>query len=65
MLSGKGGEYGLLRKHKGRLLKPGLIEINSEFENIFVSSIKEFNIKFNIKRVLVENMHSQLVNLKD
>lgn len=54
MLSGKKGEYGLLRLYKGELLKPGLIEINPEFENIFINSIKKFDIDFKIKKVLVE-----------
>ncbi len=53
MLSGKGGIYGLLRKYKGELLKPGLIEIDSDCENIFTESIKEFGIDFKIKRVLI------------
>src|SRR3989344_8934547 len=54
MLNGRGGEYGLLRKHKGGLLNPGLIEINPEFENIFVNSIKEYKIDFKVKKVLLE-----------
>ncbi len=53
MLNGRGGEYGLLREHKGKLLKPGLIEINPESENIFVSSIKEFKVDFKVKKVLI------------
>ena len=53
MLSGKGGKYGLLKEHNGELLKPGLIEINPEFENIFVSSIKKFNVEFKVKNVLI------------
>ena len=53
MLNGRGGEYGLLRKHKGVLLKPGLIEINPESENIFVNSIKEFKVDFRSARVLL------------
>jgi len=53
MLSGKGGEYGLLREHKGELLKPGLIEINPESENVFVNSIKEFKVDFRVKKVLL------------
>ena len=52
MLNGKGGEYGLLREHKGELLKPGLIEINPESENIFVNSIKKFKIDFRVRKVL-------------
>ena len=53
MLSGKGGEYGLLREHKGELLKPGLIEINPEFKNIFVNSIKEYKVDFKVKSVML------------
>lgn len=52
MLNGKAGNYGLLREYKGELLKPGLIEISPESENIFVNSIKEFGIEFKIKKVL-------------
>jgi len=53
MLNGKGGEYGLLIKYAGELLKPGLIEIAPEFENIFVNAIKEFKVEFKIKRVII------------
>ena len=53
MLSGKGGEYGLLRAYKGELLRPGLIQINPEFENIFVNAIKEYKIEFKVKKVLL------------
>jgi len=53
MLNGRGGEYGLLREHKGELLKPGLIEIDPEYENIFINSIKEFDIKFKVKKILL------------
>ena len=51
MLNGKKGSYGLLRKYGGRLLKPGLIEILPEYEDIFVSAIKRFKIKFEVKKV--------------
>jgi len=53
MLNGRGGEYGLLREHKGELLRPGLIEIVPEFENILINSIKEFKIDFKVKKVLL------------
>lgn len=53
MLNGKGGEYGLLRKHGGSLLKPGLIEILPESESIFVNAIKKFKIEFRVKKVLI------------
>lgn len=53
MMNGKGGEYGLLRKHKGKLLKPGLIEINPESESTFFNSIKGHKVEFSVKRVLL------------
>lgn len=52
MLNGKKGEYGLLRKNHGELLKPGLIEIDPIYENIFISSIKKITQNFKIKKVL-------------
>jgi predicted nucleotidyltransferase len=52
MLNGKGGEYGLLRKHNGKLLKPGLIEISPEHEYLFTNSIKEFKISFQTKKII-------------
>lgn len=52
MLNGKKGMYGLLRKYNGNLLKPGLIEINPEYEKVFVEAIKEFHIEYEIRRIL-------------
>ena len=52
MLNGKHGEYGLLRKYNGSLLKPGLIEILPEHEQVFVESIKKFEIPFHLKKIL-------------
>lgn len=53
MLNGRSGEYGLLRKYGGELLKPGLIEVTPEFKNIFINSIKEFEVDFRIKKILI------------
>jgi len=53
MLKGKGKKYGLLRKHGGKLVSPGLIEISPEHEKIFTDAIKEIISEFGIKRVLV------------
>lgn len=53
MLNGKGGKYGLLRKYQGRLLRPGLIEIMPEYENIFVKSIKKIISSFQIRKIFV------------
>jgi len=46
MLNGKKGIYGLLRKYKGELLKPGLIKIFPEHKEIFINSIKKFKVNF-------------------
>ena len=51
MLNGKGGKYGILRKYNGKLVKPGMIEISPEHENIFNDSIKEYISSFMIKKV--------------
>ena len=53
MLNGKGGEYGLLREYKGDLLKPGLIEVLPESEDVFIQKIKEFGIVFKVKKILL------------
>ncbi len=53
LLSGKGGEYGLLRKYSGKLLKPGLIEISPEYENIFVSSLKKITSDIEVRKMLI------------
>jgi len=52
MLKGKKGEYGLLKKYNGELLKPGLIEIYPEHENIFIEAIKKFISEFKIRKIL-------------
>jgi predicted nucleotidyltransferase len=55
MLNGRKGVYGLLRKYSGKLLKPGLIEILPEHEEVFVLGIKKFGIKFEVKRIFLMN----------
>src|SRR3989338_3914725 len=52
LLNGKGGKYGLLRKHGRIILKPGLIEIKPEHENIFIGRIKNITQNFAIKKLL-------------
>jgi hypothetical protein len=52
MLNGRRGEYGLLRKYKGQLLKPGLIEIFPEHEEIFINSIKNITHNFKLRKIL-------------
>ena len=53
MLNGKKGSYGLLRKYSGELIAPGVIEILPENENIFVSSIEKFKVRFKIKKIMI------------
>ena len=52
MLSGKGGRYGLLKQYEGKLISPGLIEINPEHEAIFTDAMKEIISEFKVKRIL-------------
>ena len=51
MLNGKKGKYGLLKKYGGELIRPGLIEVNPLFENIFADAIKKITSKFKAERV--------------
>ena len=51
-LRGKSGKYGLLRKYKGELVSPGVIEVFPEFEKIFVDVISNVTKDFKIKRIL-------------
>ena len=53
MLSGKKGEYGLLRKFEGKIISPGLIEILPEYEDIFVEAIKKITPAFLVKKILL------------
>ena len=55
MLSGRGGKYGLLKKYNGKLVKPGLIEISPNYENIFTEKISALTKKFRIKKILVSS----------
>lgn len=51
LLNGKGGKYGLLRKYSGVLAKPGMIEVNPEYEKIFSEKIKLLTSDFEIKKI--------------
>ncbi len=53
LLNGRGGRYGLLREYGGVILKPGLIEIKPENENIFVQAVKKITLKFEIKKIFL------------
>ncbi len=51
-LQGKGGKYGLLRQFGGKLLCPGLIEVEPEFEEVFKSIVKEFTNELQVGKML-------------
>lgn len=51
LLNGKKGQYGLLRKHQGRLISPGIIEINPEHEKIFTESIRKITSNFELIKI--------------
>ena len=55
MLSGRKGKYGLLRKYGGKLLKPGIIEIVPETENLFLEKIKMITTRFKVRRAFIYN----------
>ncbi len=52
MLNGKQGSYGLLRKHEGKLIRPGMIEINPEYKEIFLESLKKLTNEVSSKEIL-------------
>ena len=53
LLRGKGGKYGLLREYGGTLVKPGLIQISPEHQDIFVNAIQKITSNFNLKMVFL------------
>jgi predicted nucleotidyltransferase len=53
LLNGRGGKYGMLKKYKGRLVKPGMVEISPEYEKIFEDSIKKQISSFIIKKIFL------------
>lgn len=52
MLNGKKGKYGLLREFGGKLLKPGLIEIDPAHEKSVVSAMKKITPYVTAKKIL-------------
>jgi len=41
-----------LKKYGGELLKPGLIEVYPEYENLFTGQIRKITSDFKLKKVL-------------
>lgn len=50
-LSGRGGNYGLLKKYGGRLLAPKIIEIAPEYENIFIDRLGKMTRKLEVEKI--------------
>ena len=53
MLNGKAGNYGLLRKYNGKLLKPGLISVEPICEKVFADSVGKLIKSFEIKKIFI------------
>jgi predicted nucleotidyltransferase len=52
MLSGKQGSYGLLREIKGKVVSPGLIEIEPIYKEMIVKNISLFTSDFEVMELL-------------
>ncbi|MEK6925997.1 MAG: hypothetical protein AABW50_01835 [Nanoarchaeota archaeon] len=55
-LNGKKGKYGMLKNYGGKILSPGLIEIEPEFEEIFINSMKKITAKIEVIKILKHDM---------
>jgi hypothetical protein len=53
LLQGKNKKYGILRKCNGKLIRPGLIEINPEWEKLIIIAIKEQIDSFKIRKIFL------------
>lgn len=53
LLNGKGGNYGMLREYSGKLLGPGLIQINPEYQEVFVNSLNKITDELKINRIFL------------
>jgi len=53
LLSGKGGNYGLLRKYQGKIISPGVVETLPENEKIFIEKMKKITDKINVEKVFI------------
>ena len=49
-LSGRVGSYGLIRKYGGRILRPGLVEVFPEYEDLFFDSLKKITNKIVLQK---------------
>ena len=53
MLQGKKGRYGLLRQYHGKLLQPGLIEIQPQHEHLFLEAIRLYNVSIKVEKIFL------------
>jgi hypothetical protein len=51
LLSGRGGNYGLLRKYGGRIISPGVVEVLPEYEKIFFNAMGEISKDLKVEKV--------------
>ena len=50
-MSGRGGNYGLLKKYGGNLIAPKVIEIEPVYEKVFVDKLKEITERIEVKKI--------------
>tara|TARA_Y100000310_G_C20573782_1_gene759416 strand:- start:509 stop:1081 length:573 start_codon:yes stop_codon:yes gene_type:complete len=55
LINGKKKSYGLLRKYDGKIVKPGLLEIPPEYEEIFIDALDNFKVDYKIKKTFFVN----------
>jgi hypothetical protein len=55
LLSGRQGNYGLLRKSGGQLLAPGIIETSPENEHFFVEQMKKITKDIRVERCFISS----------
>ena len=53
LLSGKQGNYGLLKRYGGKLIYPGVIETSSDNEKVFVEKMKKITDKINVEKIFI------------
>ena len=53
LLNGKKDSYGLLRKYGGKILYPGIVEINPQDENLFINKMRKITNNIFIERIFV------------
>ena len=55
LLSGKKGNYGLLKKYGGKLIYPGVIETSPDNEKVFAEKMGKITDKIKVEKIFVFN----------